>query len=95
MPEGLAADAPLRTMSLMGTTTASGTYTARLLDGPLEGKTIATSFLGSGDPQGRLVIPGNNRGKKYVYRRGEISEFADGTGAPGVVDYRYLGAEFD
>jgi hypothetical protein len=83
-------------MSLMGATTASATYTAKLLDGPLEGKTIATGFLESGDPQGRIVIPANNRGKKYVYRRnGEISEFAEGTGAPGVVDYRYLGAEFD
>ncbi|WP_344774799.1 hypothetical protein [Gryllotalpicola kribbensis] len=80
----------------MGTTTAGETYTAKLLDGPLEGRTIATSFLDGGTPQGRLVLPANDRGKKYVYRRsGEISEFADGTGAPGAVDYRYFGAEFD
>jgi hypothetical protein len=80
----------------MAMTTAGGTYTAKLLDGPLEGRTIATSFLDSGDPQARLVLRANDRGKKYVYRRsGEISEFAEGTGAPGAVDYRYLGAEFD
>lgn len=80
----------------MGTTTARGTYTAKLVDGPLEGRTVAANFLDNGDPQGRIVIPANNRGKKYVYRRsGEISEFAEGTGAPGAVDYRYFGAEFD
>lgn len=77
-------------------TTARGTYTAKLLDGPLEGKTVAANFLDSGDPQGRIVLPANDRGKKYVYRRnGEISEFVDGTGAPGAVDYSYLGAEFE
>lgn len=82
-------------MGPMGTTTVGGNYTAKLVDGPLEGKTIAASFLDSGDPQGRLVIPANDRGKKYVYRRGEITEFVEGTGVPGAVDYRYFGAEFD
>jgi hypothetical protein len=78
----------------MGTTTA-GTYTAKLTDGPLEGKTLTAAFLESGDPQPRLVIPANDRGKRYVYSRsGSISEFADGTGAPGAVDYRYIGADF-
>jgi hypothetical protein len=83
-------------MGRMGTTTAGGTYTAKLLDGPLEGRTVATTFLDNGVPQARIVLPANDRGKKYVYRRsGEISEFAEGTGAPGAVDYSYLGAEFD
>ncbi|WP_245979572.1 hypothetical protein [Gryllotalpicola protaetiae] len=80
----------------MSMTTARGTYTAKLLDGPLEGRTVAASFLDSGDPQGRIVLPANDRGKKYVYRRnGEISEFVDGTGAPGAVDYSYFGPEFE
>ncbi|GAA4166071.1 hypothetical protein GCM10022286_30120 [Gryllotalpicola daejeonensis] len=80
----------------MGTATAGGTYTAKLLDGPLEGRTVAAKFLDNGTPQGRIVLPANDRGKKYVYRRnGDISEFADGTGAPGAVDYAYFGAEFD
>jgi len=83
-------------MGVMGTATAGGTYTAKLLDGPLEGRTLAASFLDTGDPQGRIVIRANDRGKKYIYRRnGDISEFAEGTGAPGAVDYSYLGAEFD
>ncbi|WP_344753912.1 hypothetical protein [Gryllotalpicola koreensis] len=80
----------------MSMTTTGGTYTAKLLDGPLEGRTVAMSFLDNGDPQARIVLPANNRGKKYVYRRnGEISEFADGTGVPGAVDYSYYGAEFE
>jgi len=83
-------------MGRMDTPTAGGRYTAKLLDGPLEGRTVATSFLDNGDPQARIVLRANDRGKKYVYRRnGEISEFADGTGVPGAVDYSYLGAEFE
>lgn len=96
MRQGVAAAFSLSTMGRMSMTTAGGTYTAKLLDGPLEGRTVATSFLENGDPQARIVLPANNRGKKYVYRRnGEISEFAADTGAPGVVDYSYFGPEFE
>jgi len=31
-------------------TSTTGSYTAKLIDGPLEGKTVATAFLESGDP---------------------------------------------
>jgi hypothetical protein len=96
MPQRVAAALRLSTMGRMSMTTARETYTAKLLDGPLEGRTVAASFLGDGIPRGRIVLPANDRGKKYVYRRnGDISEFADGTGAPGAVDYNYFGAEFE
>jgi len=82
-------------MGRMSTTIAGGSYTAKLMDGPLEGKTISTAFLENGTPQGRIEIRANDRGKRYIHRRsGEISEYADGTGAPAAVDYRYYGAEF-
>ncbi len=82
-------------MGAMSTTTAGGTYTAKLIDGPLEGKTLSAALLESGDPQARIVIRANDRGTSYIYRRsGEISEFADGTAAPRAVDYRYFGSDF-
>jgi len=73
----------------MGTTTA--TYTAKLTDGPLEGKTITTAFLESGDPQPRIEIRADS-GKRYLYARGAGLEF-EGSGSPGrpsAVEYRYL-----
>ncbi|WP_081416169.1 hypothetical protein [Gryllotalpicola ginsengisoli] len=79
----------------MSTTTARRTYTAKLTDGPLEGKTMRAAFLESGDPQPRISIPANDRGKRFVYSRsGAISEFDESDGAPSVVDYRYFGADF-
>jgi len=81
-------------MGRMSTTTAGGTYTAKLVDGPLEGRTISEAFLDNGVPQGRIEIRANDRGKRYIYRRSEISEYADGTGMPAAVDYRYYGADF-
>jgi len=73
----------------MGTTTA--TYTAKLTDGPLEGKTITTAFLESGDPQPRIEI-GADSGKRYLYARGAGLEFegSDSPGRPSAVEYRYL-----
>ncbi|MDJ0347998.1 hypothetical protein [Cryobacterium sp. PH29-G1] len=73
----------------MGTTTA--TYTAKLTDGPLQGKTITTTFLDSGDPQPRIEIPGDS-GKRYLYARGTGLEFegSDSTGRPSAVEYHYL-----
>jgi hypothetical protein len=73
----------------MGTTTA--TYTAKLTDGPLQGKTITTTFLESGDPQPRIEIPSDS-GKRYLYARGSGMEFesSDFPGRPTAVEYRYL-----
>lgn len=76
-------------MSGMDTTT----YTAKLTDGPLEGRTITTEFLEGGDPRPRLEIPG--AGKHYLYVRGSGLEFdGDGTQRPTAVEYRYLEAVF-
>lgn len=47
-------------------TPATGTYTAKLTDGPLEGKTITTEFLESGDPRPRLEIPADTGTKRYL-----------------------------
>lgn len=80
----------------MGTGTR-GTYTAKLTDGPLEGKTITTEFLESGDPQPRIEIPADAGGKRYLYARGAGLEFesSDLPERPTAVDYRYLEALFD
>ncbi|MCU1443629.1 MAG: hypothetical protein JWQ59_1779 [Cryobacterium sp.] len=77
--------------------TSLGTYTAKLTDGPLEGKTITVEFLTSGDPRPRIEIPVESGSKRYLYSRTagvefESSEFAD---RPTAVDYRYLEAVFD
>ncbi|MGO7983537.1 hypothetical protein ACC691_37455 [Rhizobium johnstonii] len=45
-------------------------YTAKLTDGPLEGRTVTTAFLDSGDPQPRIEIPAPAGGKRYLYSRG-------------------------
>ena len=75
----------------MGTMTA--TYTAKLTDGPLEGKTITTTFIDSGDPRPRIEIPADS-GKRYLYARGAGLEFedSDSPGRPSAVEYRYLEA---
>src|SRR5688572_6337445 len=56
-------------------TPAQGTYTAKLTDGPLEGKTVTTEFLESGDPRPRIEIPAD-KGKRYLYARSAGLEFA-------------------
>ncbi len=78
-------------------TGSTGTYTAKLTDGPLEGKTITTPFLESGDPQPRLEIPADSGAKRYLYSRGSGLEFesSDHPDRPTAVDYRYLEALFD
>lgn len=75
-------------------TSAQGTYTAKLTDGPLEGKTLATPFLESGEPQPRLQIPVDSGSKHYLYARAAGLEF-DGGEQPSAVDYRYLETTFD
>ena len=78
-------------------TAATGTYTAKLTDGPLEGKTITTQFLDTGDIRPRLEIPAEYGGKRYLYIRGTGLEF-DSTEfpeRPTAVDYRFLETAFD
>ena len=77
-------------------TPAQGTYTAKLTDGPLEGKTVTTEFLESGDPRPRLEIPAD-KGKRYLYARSAGLEFdsPEHPDKPSAVDYRYLEALFD
>jgi hypothetical protein len=71
----------------------TATYTAKMTDGPLQGKTITTTFLDSGDPQPRIEIPAD-AGKRYLYARGSGLEFegSDASGRPSAVEYRYLEA---
>ncbi|TFD32904.1 hypothetical protein E3T34_07305 [Cryobacterium sp. TMT1-62] len=75
---------------------ATGTYTAKLTDGPLQGKTVTTRFLESGDPRPRLEIPADGN-KRYLYLRGSGLEFDSSTfpARPTAVDYRYIEALFD
>jgi hypothetical protein len=75
--------------------TSTATYTAKLTDGPLEGKTISMGFLDSGDPQPRLELPGDG-GKKYVYSRAAGLEFdTPGDDRPSAVEYRFIETVFD
>jgi len=81
----------------MATTTM---YTAKLIDGPLEGKTISTGFLDSGDARPRLEISASVGSKHYLYVRasGDEREYAsdDGRGdRPTAVSYRFLETVFD
>lgn len=79
-------------------TSPTETYTAKLLDGPLEGKTITTTFLDSGDPQPRIEIAASTGDKRYVYSRAGGVEYASGaeeSEKPSAVDYRYIEAVFN
>lgn len=78
-------------------TSSSGAYTAKLTDGPLEGKTVTTDFLDSGEPQPRIEIPASSGEKRYVYTRSSGVEYASDSGdsdRPTAVDYRYIEAVF-
>ena len=78
-------------------TASTGTYTAKLTDGPLEGKTITVEFLESGDPQPQLKIPANASNKRYLYARGAGVEFqaSENPDKPSAVDYCYREAVFE
>ena len=78
-------------------TASTGTYTAKLTDGPLEGKTITTAFLASGDPQPRIEISADAGSKRYLYARGAGLEFegSESPERPTAVEYRYLEALFE
>ncbi|WP_136706612.1 hypothetical protein [Agromyces sp. H66] len=76
-------------------TSSASSYTAKLIDGPLEGKTVATAFLESGDPRPRLELNAE-QGKRYIYTRGSGLEFAgDDDDRPTAVEYRFIETVFD
>ncbi len=76
-------------------TSSTGSYTAKLIDGPLEGKTVATAFLDTGDPRPRLELNAD-KGKRYIYTRGAGLEFsADDDDRPTAVEYRFIETVFD
>lgn len=73
----------------------TGNYTAKLTDGPLEGKTLAADFLDSGDPRPTVEIAAQG-GKTYVYARTAGQEFdAEDSDRPSAVNYRYLTTNFE
>ncbi|RFA15183.1 hypothetical protein B7R22_03025 [Subtercola boreus] len=77
--------------------TQFGTYTAKLVDGPLEGKTISTEFSPGGEAQPRIEIPTDSPSKHYLYIRGSGIEFGEGpeaTRRPSAVEYRFVQAVF-
>ncbi|HEV7182943.1 MAG: hypothetical protein ABI130_08850 [Leifsonia sp.] len=79
-------------------TTSTTTYTAKLTDGPLEGKTVTTEFLDSGDPRPRIEISAGSGDKRYLYARSSGIEFASDDALdhrPSAVEYRYLEAVFN
>lgn len=79
----------------MNTSTDRG-YTAKLTDGPLEGKTVRARFLDSGDPRARIEIPAPHGAKRFIYVRTAGLEYAsEGDAGPSAVDYRYLETRFD
>ncbi|MCD5347894.1 hypothetical protein PX701_12890 [Agromyces sp. H3Y2-19a] len=76
-------------------TSSHGSYTAKLIDGPLEGKTVATGFLDTGDPKPRLELNAD-AGKRYIYSRAAGLEFeTPGDDRPSAVDYRFIETVFD
>jgi hypothetical protein len=74
--------------------TTKTTYTAKLTDGPLEGRTVATGFLEDGQPKPTVEIPAPG-GKTYVYARSAGQEFESaGSALPSAVAYRFLTTNF-
>ena len=82
-------------MKGMATTHTSDTstapaYTAKLVDGPLEGKTLRRSYGDETAPAARLEIPGSRPGSRYVYLLAGSLEHDEGAGAlPTAAAYRY------
>ena len=76
-------------------TSSTSSYTAKLIDGPLEGKTVSTAFLDSGDTRPRLELNAE-KGKRYIYTRGAGREFtAEDDDRPTAVEYRFVETVFD
>lgn len=78
-------------MCAMSTQTSS--YTVKLTDGPLEGKTIAAQLTDEGSPTPTVDVASGTPGKVYRYARTTGQEYDD-SGAPSAVDYRFLEAVF-
>lgn len=78
-------------MTAMSTQTSS--YTVKLTDGPLEGKTIAAQLTDEGSPTPTVDVASGTAGKVYRYARTTGQEYDD-SGAPSAVDYRFLEAVF-
>lgn len=78
-------------MCAMSTQTSS--YTVKLTDGPLEGKTIAAQLTDEGSPTPTVDVASGTVGKVYRYARTTGQEYDD-SGAPSAVDYRFLEAVF-
>ncbi|MEA9986941.1 MULTISPECIES: hypothetical protein [Subtercola] len=88
-------------------TTTSESYTAKLTDGPLEGKTIRTGFTNGGEPQPRITIPTDSPAKQYLYIRGNGFEYGSDDASssngssparparPTAVEYRFVQAIFE
>ena len=69
-------------------------YTAKLVNGPLEGKTISVEFLDSGEPRPSIGIPSTGN-KTYIYARTSDLEFdREGSDRPSAVAYRFREAAF-
>ncbi|MCW4458572.1 hypothetical protein [Microbacterium sp. MPKO10] len=69
--------------------TSGSSYTAKLTDGPLEGKTISIEFLPSGEAKPSIEVP-VDEGKSYLYVRAGMEEFdAEDSDRPTAVGYRY------
>ncbi|MWV49237.1 hypothetical protein GRS96_08095 [Rathayibacter sp. VKM Ac-2803] len=69
---------------------STAAYTAKLVDGPLEGKTLRRSYDGASTPAARLAIPGPRAGSHYVYLYSGALEHDEGSGSlPTAAAYRY------
>ncbi|GAB2519113.1 hypothetical protein [Paramicrobacterium agarici] len=69
--------------------TSGSSYTAKLTDGPLEGKTISIDFLPSGDAKPSIEVP-VDEGKAYLYVQSGHTEFdTEDSDQPTAVGYRY------
>ncbi|PWJ66970.1 hypothetical protein B0H03_101430 [Rathayibacter iranicus NCPPB 2253 = VKM Ac-1602] len=76
-------------MATMHTTTTSA-YTAKLLDGPLEGKTLRRSYGSDSAPAARLEIASAREGSHYIYLLSGGFEHDEGAGSlPTAAAYRY------
>lgn len=71
------------------TTPTSASYTAKLVDGPLEGKTLRRPYGDASAPAARIEIPAR-AGAHYVYLLAGSLEHDEGAGAlPTAAAYRY------
>lgn len=69
---------------------ASTAYTAKLLDGPLEGKTLRRPYGDETMPTARLEILGSRPGSHYIYLLAGLLEHDEGSGSrPTAAGYRY------